>query len=881
MKEGTPNAVHLRDYSEPDFLIESVELRFELDEEETRVRSKLQLVRNHAGDRPLVLDGRDLELLDVALEGESLDQSRYVASPTQLMLPGVPDRFELEVHTRIRPQENTSLEGLYKSSGNYCTQCEAQGFRRITYYLDRPDVMARFSTTIVAGVDSCPVMLSNGNPVARGKLDDGRHWVTWQDPFPKPCYLFALVAGKLTRVEDHYRTASGRDVELHIYVESQNADKCEHAMRSLKKAMTWDEEVYGLEYDLDIYMIVAVGDFNMGAMENKGLNVFNTRYVLARSESATDGDYRGIEGVIAHEYFHNWTGNRVTCRDWFQLSLKEGLTVFRDQEFSADMGSRAVKRIDDVRLLRGAQFIEDAGPMAHPVQPKSYIEINNFYTATVYNKGAEVVRMIHTLVGQAGFRKGLELYFSRHDGQAVTCEDFVAAMEDANGADLGQFRHWYDQAGTPQLKVESRWLEESQTYEIRIEQSCPATPGEVEKQPLHIPLALGLLGADGVEIPLQLAGETAATAPGTRVFELREPVEVLRFANVGSGRPVPSLLRGFSAPVKLVYEYSDAELQFLMSHDSDPFNRWEAGQRFATRVILQMVGERAAGAALEVPKGLTDSLARVFSDTEADRELKAQLLTLPSEAYVGEFCEPVDVDGIHEARQTVRRTVAERLRGPLLQAYRVCRESEGGSESAAIARRALQNCSLGYLTVNHDSDGIQLCQRQFDGADNMTDSLAALSCLVHNELPGWKEALERFYQRWQKDPLVLDKWFAIQAGAPRPDVLADVERLLEHPAFSIANPNKVRALLGTFCAHNLARFHEQAGRGYRFLAERVLELDEINSQVAARLLQPLTGWRRYDDGRQRLMRGELGLILESKSLSSDVYEVAAKSLGVD
>jgi aminopeptidase N len=880
MKEGTPNAVYLGDYSEPDFLIDRVDLRFELAEDGTRVTSNLKLKRNHAGTRPLVLDGRALELIEVSLDGAPLEASGYVASPSQLLIPEVPDRFELEIRTLIQPQKNTSLEGLYKSSGNYCTQCEAQGFRRITYYLDRPDVMARFSTTIVADTKACPVMLSNGNPVDRGLLDDGRHWITWEDPYPKPCYLFALVAGNLSCVEGQFRTASGREVDLHIYVEPQNVDMCEHAMRSLKKAMTWDEEVFGLEYDLDIYMIVGVGDFNMGAMENKGLNVFNTRYVLASSESATDTDYRGIEGVIAHEYFHNWTGNRVTCRDWFQLSLKEGLTVFRDQEFSADMGSRAVKRIDDVRLLRGAQFIEDAGPMAHPVRPQSYIEINNFYTATVYNKGAEVVRMIRTLLDGSGFRRGLDLYFRRHDGQAVTCEDFVAAMEDANGADLGQFRRWYDQAGTPCLRVETQLDQEAGIYEMRIEQSWPATPGQTEKEPLHIPLAIGLLGPDGRDTPLRLVGETEATGSGTRVFELRKPVETLRFANVSS-EPVPSLLRGFSAPVKLVYEYSDAELQFLMSHDCDPFNRWEAGQRLATRMVLELLGARADGRPLDVPRGLVESMARVFSDTDADRELKAQLLTLPSEAYIGEFSEPVDVDGIHEVRQMVRQTLAGRLRGPLLQAYRVCRDGEGGNESAAIARRALQNCCLGYLSANHDPDGIQLCLRQFETAGNMTDSLAALTCLVHYGIAGWQEALERFYRRWEKDPLVLDKWFAIQAGAPRPDVLSEVERLLAHPAFNLANPNKVRALLGTFCARNLVRFHEQSGSGYRFLTDRVLELDTMNAQVAARLLQPLIGWRRYDVGRQTLMRGELQRILQQEPLSSDVYEVAAKSLGTD
>ncbi len=878
MKESSPRTIYRKDYRPPEFLIDHVELRFELGEESTRVQSKLALRRNGARGGPLRLDGSELELVSLALDGEPLARHRYRHESDTLTITGVPDKFELEVVTRIRPQENTALEGLYKSGGNFCTQCEAEGFRKITFFLDRPDVMSRYGTTIVADAARYPVLLSNGNPVDGGSLSDGRHWVRWEDPFPKPCYLFALVAGDLACVEDSYRTRSGRRVVLRVYVESANLDKCEHALQSLKKAMAWDEQVFGLEYDLEIYMIVAVSDFNMGAMENKGLNVFNTKYVLARSDTATDADYRGIEGVIAHEYFHNWTGNRVTCRDWFQLSLKEGLTVFRDQEFSADMGSRAVQRIEDVRMLRAVQFLEDAGPMAHSVRPDAYMEINNFYTATVYNKGAEVVRMMHNLLGREGFRRGMDLYFERHDGQAVTCDDFVVSMEHANGADLEQFRRWYAQSGTPVLAVLADWNASERTYTLTVSQSCPPTPGQQEKKPFHIPLAVGLIGPEGKDYPLWLRGEVDAGGASTRVLEVRNAVETFQFVGLPA-RPVPSLLRGFSAPVKVEYEARDDELAFQLAHDSDDFNRWEAGQKLACRVILRLVADRRRGQPLVLDSQLTEAMRRVLVDRSGDTELRAQALSLPSEAYIGELMGEIDVDGIHAAREFVRHGVATALRQDLLSTYDDL--SAAGSysiDSVAVGRRALRNVSLAYLSAGEDSESLQLCSRQYRDADNMTDTIAALALLADRDGPEVDAALDDFYRRWQEDALVLDKWFSVQAVSSRPDVLDRVRVLMEHEAFSIRNPNKVRALIGAFCAGNTVRFHDRSGRGYEFLSEQVVRLDALNPQTAARLLQPLARWKRYDPDRQTQMRSALERILGAPGLSPDVFEVASKCL---
>ncbi|MCP3668206.1 MAG: aminopeptidase N [Gammaproteobacteria bacterium] len=883
MLRDAHNTIYLKDYQPPEYLIDHVDLVFDLDETETRVRSRLQMRRNFdsvRGEKELRLDGEHLELLSLRLDGKLLSTDAYELHETGLTLFQVPDQFTLETETRILPHENTALEGLYKSGGMFCTQCEAQGFRRITWYLDRPDVMARFTTTVNASQARYPVLLSNGNPVERRELGDGRHSVTWEDPFPKPAYLFALVAGDLRWIEDLHTTPSGREVRLQIYVEPENIDKCDHAMSSLKHAMVWDEQNYGREYDLDIYMIVAVNDFNMGAMENKGLNVFNSKYVLARADTATDRDFQGIEGVIAHEYFHNWTGNRITCRDWFQLSLKEGLTVFRDQEFSADMGSRGCKRIEDVRLLRAHQFAEDAGPMAHPVRPASYIEINNFYTVTVYEKGAEVVRMQHNLLGPECFRKATNLYFDRHDGQAVTTDDFVRCMEDASDRDLTHFRNWYSQAGTPELEISSAFDSDAGVYTLSVIQRCPPTPGQPEKLLYHIPLAIGLLDSEGKNLALQLEGEAEGVI-GTRVLELAETEHQFRFVGLKS-RPVPSLLRGFSAPVKVKYGYSDEELMFLMAHDSDDFNRWDAGQTLAQRLILNMVDEREKGQKMTVPTGFVAAVAQILNDKECDKALLAELLTLPSESYLGDQMETVDVEGIHAAREQLKCQLAMELEELFVSVYNEnSGESEYRPELADIARRSLKNLTLGYLSVLDSDVSRARSKAQFDAGSNMTDVMAALGALSNSEGREWVEALESFYQHWQSDPLVLDKWFAIQATADRSDTLQQVEQLMQHPAFSINNPNKVRALVGALCAGNPIHFHRADGAGYRFLVDRVIELNGINPQIAARLLRMMARWQRYDLGRQKLMKHELERVLAEEGLSKDVFEIASKSLERD
>lgn len=873
-----------KDYCPPDYLVESVALNFFLGENQTIVTSRLQCRPNSViGEKapaPLVLDGEELELRSVFLDGRLLTEADYVLTDESLTITQVPQNtFELEITTLICPKENTSLDGLYFSNGNYCTQCEAQGFRKITFYPDRPDVMSRFTTTIDAPI-SIPVLLSNGNLVEEGEGQPGRHYAKWHDPYPKPSYLFALVAGDLVRIADTFETQSGRLVDFHIYVEKKNSDRCDHAMQSLKKAMAWDEQFFGLEYDLDLYMIVAVDDFNMGAMENKGLNVFNSKYVLAKPETATDDDYAGIEGVIAHEYFHNWTGNRVTCRDWFQLSLKEGLTVFRDQEFSADMTSRPVKRLTDVRLLRNFQFPEDGGPMAHPVRPDSYIEINNFYTVTVYEKGAEVIRMIHTLLGADGFRRGMDLYFERHDGQAVTCDDFVQAMADANSFDFDQFKKWYSQAGTPGLEVACLYNSEQMTCTIVVKQGCPSTPGQGKKELFHIPLAIGLLDGTGQDLQLHLAGHEPDT---TQVLDVTEALQKFVFKNV-SERPVPSLLRGFSAPVKLSYDYSVDELRFLLTHDSDPFSRWEAGQRLGCRIILGLADDFREQREMRLDADFVALVKGLISQAdEEDPAFLTQLLLLPSEKYLGEQLAVIDVEGIHEARKFVRRTLGAELRVLFLELYHNYADDEKYCyDQHRAGKRGLKNCALSYLMLLEDEAVLDLCMRQFEQSDNMTDELAALQAIVHNpDCPERKAVLVSFYSNWRTDNLVLDKWFALQATAPLPETLSVVKSLLDHPAFSMKNPNKVRSLIGAFCGANQTCFHNAGGAGYRFLADKVLELDGINPQIAARLLTPLSRWKRFDVGRQDVMRQELERILASKKLSKDVYEVAYKSLAKD
>ena len=882
MYRDAPHPIRLEDYRPPEFLIDRVDLRFDLDPDLTRVAADLQIRRNPAatrGDGSLTLHGEQLELDRVSIDGYPLTPAEYRVDTETLTLLRVPDRFRLQTWVHIHPAGNTALEGLYQSGEMLCTQCEAEGFRRITYFLDRPDVMTRYGVTLAADRRRFPVLLSNGNPGAQLDLGEGRHEVHWEDPFPKPSYLFALIAGDLGMVEDRFTTASGREVGLRIYVEPHNLDQCDHAMRSLKQAMRWDEERFGREYDLDLFMIVAVSHFNMGAMENKGLNVFNDKYVLARPETATDQDFAGIEGVIAHEYFHNWTGNRITCRDWFQLSLKEGFTVYRDQEFAADMGSRAVKRIHDVRALRAHQFAEDAGPLAHPVRPAAYIEINNFYTSTVYEKGAELVRMQANLLGPALFRQATDLYFARHDGQAVTTDDFVTCMEDASGRDLTQFRRWYEQAGTPELWVQGDYDPADGSYRLRVRQHTPATPGQPQKGSLHLPLAMGLLDAGGQELPLRLTIEgieegADQVKTGTRVLEVRAAAEQFRFVGL-SERPVPSLLRGFSAPVKLRFDYSDQDLEFLMARDTDGFARWDAAQTLMQRVLLRLVAEPQ----YQVPAAFFGACRLAFLDTQVVPALRAEVLTLPGESYLADQMAVVDVDGIHRAREHLRRRIGEELDSDLRSVYMA--QAETGPYAFTpdgTGRRALKGLVLAYLMAAGSPEALTWCRDQFAAAHSMTDVMAALRLLVDRGGPAGDAALAEFYRRWSTAPLVIDKWFSIQATSSRADTLGQVLHLMDHPDFSLRNPNRVRSLIGAFCTGNPVRFHTEDGAGYRFLADRVLELDPLNPQIAARLLKSMIRWRRFDRGRQGLMRAELGRVLAAEALSKDAYEVASKAL---
>ncbi len=880
MTEIAHRTIYRTEYTPPDYLIESVDLRFELGEETTVVTSRLRMKANHdiTSDVPLVLVGHRFLLTGVSLDGAPLAGERYHFDGESLTIRQLPAAFQLEIVTELRPQDNTFLEGLYRSGGMFCTQCEAEGFRAITCFLDRPDVLSLYTTTISADLKRFPVLLANGNPVAAGLLPQGRHYATWHDPFPKPCYLFALVAGELASIEDTFTTCSGREVVLKIYVEPRNREKCEHAMGSLKRSMRWDEERFGREYDLDIFMIVAVDDFNMGAMENKGLNIFNSRYVLATPATATDDDFQAIEEVIGHEYFHNWSGNRVTCRDWFQLSLKEGLTIFRDQEFSGDMGSRGVKRIADVRALRSAQFAEDGGPLAHPVRPDSYVEINNFYTMTVYNKGAEVVRMIRTLLGTERFRQGMDLYFLRHDGQAVTVDDFVLAMEEAGGVDLGQFRLWYSQAGTPTLELSGRFDPVAGSYDLTVRQSCPPTPGQPRKEPFHLPLVMGLLGRDGGELPLTLAGETT-TGAFTRTLEIRRGEETFRFMGLAA-EPVPALLRGFSAPVKLTYPYRHEELLLLAAHEADPFCRWEAGQLLASRVLLSLVADHQAGRVLSLDTGFVAAFRTLLTARGGDPAFQAEALTLPSESYLAELMPVIDPEALHEARQFVRRSLAEQLQGE----FRQLREEQLSSEpyrsdDGRAGARRLANLCLGYLTTLNSPESIALCLEQFRQADNMTDIMGGLVPLASCDCPERLTALNEFYEKWRHDRQVVDKWFSLQGGSSLPGTLAEVVALLEHPAFELTNPNRFRSLVGAFSQGNPVRFHEQGGAGYRFLGEQLQRLIPVNPQVAARLISPFTRWRRYDPTRQLLMKAELERIRRVAELPRDVYEIVEKSLG--
>ncbi len=872
-----PQAIWRQDYRPPAFVIDRVELRFELEEEVSLVHATLALRRAEgaAADAPLVLDGEQLILRSAAIDGRPLAATQYVQDAETLTIAGVPDRFELRTVVAIRPQDNTELTGLYRSSGNYCTQCEAEGFRRITFFLDRPDVMSRYRVTVVADRSRYPVLLSNGNRVEAGELADGRHYATWDDPFMKPAYLFALVAGDLRCHRGEFVTMSGRTVRLEIWVEPDNIDRCEHALRSLQRSMRWDEQRFGREYDLDIYMVVAVGDFNMGAMENKGLNIFNAKYVLARPDTATDDDYEAIEKVIAHEYFHNWTGNRVTCRDWFQLTLKEGLTVFRDHLFSADMGSAAVVRIAEVLALRTAQFAEDSGPMAHPIRPESYIEMNNFYTATVYEKGSEVIGMLRTLLGEAGFRRGMDLYFARHDGQAVTCDDFRAALADANGRDLEQFGRWYSQVGTPVLRARGEHDAAAGTFTLTLTQAPPQ--GRAAAELLHIPVAMGLLGPDGASLPLQLVGEAEASGT-TRVLELREQTQSFTFAGI-TGAPAVSLLRGFSAPVELDYPRSDDELAQLMAADPDSFARWDAGQELARRVLLRLCDDAVAGRELVMDPRLLAACGRVLADERLDGSLKAMALTLPNERILGQHQAVVAVEGLHAARQFVVRALAAGLQAQWRAIYAATGPRGPYSiEQPEIDRRRLHNLALGYLVALGEDEAVALAERQFAAADNMSDSQEALACLIEHGGRARAAALAEFHARWRGDPLVLDKWFTLQAISSHPDTLERVLALAEHPDFTLQNPNRTRALLASFGLRNQFHFHDASGRGYQLLADKVCELDPHNPHVAARLVGAFNPWRRFDAGRQAAMRAQLERIAGKTGLSKSVQEIVGRAL---
>ncbi|MCJ8168939.1 aminopeptidase N [Atopomonas sediminilitoris] len=883
MRTETPVAVQLKDYQAPDYFIERTLLDFDLYDDHSTVRAELTIARNtdKGSDLPpLRLDGQQLELVSITLDGQALAADAYQLTDSHLILQPLSANFVVHTEVRIHPENNTALEGLYRSGKMFCTQCEAEGFRKITYYLDRPDVMSAFTTTVRADKQRFPVLLSNGNPLAQGE-EGTRHWATWEDPFKKPAYLFALVAGDLWCVEDSFTTMSGRDVALRIYVEPENLGKVQHAMDSLKKSMRWDEEVYGREYDLDIFMIVAVSDFNMGAMENKGLNIFNSSCVLASPDTATDAAHQRVEAVVAHEYFHNWSGNRVTCRDWFQLSLKEGFTVFRDAEFSADMNSRTVKRIEDVAFLRTNQFAEDAGPMAHPIRPDAYIEISNFYTLTVYEKGAEVVRMLRTLLGEANFRKGSDLYFARHDGQAVTCDDFVQAMQDASGTDLGQFKRWYSQAGTPRLTVSSYFDKAAGEYTLTFQQSCPATPGQSDKLPFVIPVELALLAADGSHLPLQLKEEDNAQGC-ERVLAVTEAEQQFTFVGIAN-EPLPSLLRSFSAPVKLRYDYSREQLLALMRYDSDGFNRWEAGQQLQLEILNQLIADVQAGRELRGDVQLAEVFAGLLADTSLDAAMLAEMLTLPSEALLAELADVADVHAIHQAREFLRQSLAQALHQPMWQRYQALRavhsEQAYAASAEQIAGRSLQGKLLAYLMLSEHGDVRSACVAQFEQANNMTERLQALACLVNSPFVAEKQqALASFAAAYADDALVMDQWFSVQAGSSCPGTLAQVQALMQHPAFSLKNPNKVRALVGVFCAQNAVQFHAEDGAGYRFLADQVITLNALNPQIASRLLTPLTRWRKYAPDRQAQMRNELERIVASGELSADVYEVVSKSL---
>ncbi|QUY49963.1 aminopeptidase N [Serratia plymuthica] len=865
-----PQAKYRHDYRAPDYSITDIDLDFELDAETTRVTAVSKIKRQGAADAALVLNGEDLTLVSIQIDGQPW--SAYQLQDNKLVIEKLPAQFTMTIVNDIHPAKNTALEGLYLSGEALCTQCEAEGFRHITYYLDRPDVLARFTTRIVADKARYPFLLSNGNRVGQGELDDGRHWVQWQDPFPKPCYLFALVAGDFDVLRDSFTTRSGREVALELFVDRGNLDRADWAMTSLKNSMKWDETRFGLEYDLDIYMIVAVDFFNMGAMENKGLNIFNSKYVLAKAETATDKDYLNIEAVIGHEYFHNWTGNRVTCRDWFQLSLKEGLTVFRDQEFSSDLGSRSVNRIDNVRVMRGAQFAEDASPMAHAIRPDKVIEMNNFYTLTVYEKGSEVIRMMHTLLGEEQFQKGIQLYFERHDGSAATCDDFVQAMEDASNVDLSLFRRWYSQSGTPLLTVRDEYDAEHQQYRLHVSQKTEPTADQPEKLPLHIPLDIELYDAEGNVIALQKDGAAIGN-----VLNVTEAEQTFVFDGVAH-KPVPSLLREFSAPVKLDYPYSDQQLTFLMQHARNEFARWDAAQSLLATYIKLNVAKHQQKQPLSLPLHVADAFRAVLLDEKLDPALAAQILTLPSETEIAELFATIDPEAIAAVHESIVRCLAKEMADEWLAVYNANKTDGYRVEHADIGKRALRNLCLGYLAFGDEALADRLVAEQYRQADNMTDSLAALAAAVAAQLPCRDALMSSFDERWHQDGLVMDKWFVLQATSPAADVLTQVRGLLKHRSFSLSNPNRTRSLIGGFASANPAAFHAADGSGYQFLVEILSDLNQRNPQIAARLIEPLIRLKRYDASRQALMRKALEQLKGLENLSGDLFEKVSKAL---
>jgi aminopeptidase N len=880
MNETARRQKLLKDYAPPPYLIEEVELDVKLAPRATRVASTLRMRPNAkvaTGGKPLHLDGEGLALESVALDGKALSPSDYEFKDGSLTIPHVPAHpFTLELVTYCDPETNTALSGLYLSRGTYCTQCEPEGFRRLTFFLDRPDVLAVYTVRIEAEREAAPVLLSNGNPVEQGDIPGTtRHFAVWHDPFPKPSYLFALVGGNLAKVPDSFVTSSGRKVSLAIYVEPGKEDRCSWAMESLKRAMRWDEERFGREYDLDVFNIVAVSDFNMGAMENKGLNIFNDKLVLARPDTASDADYASIEGVIAHEYFHNWTGDRVTCRDWFQLCLKEGLTVFRDQEFTADTRSGPVERIAAVRMLKTHQFPEDAGPLAHPVRPASYIEINNFYTATVYEKGAEVCRMLQTLLGRDGFRKGLDLYFERHDGEAVTVEDFVSAMAVANARDLSQFMLWYTQSGTPELACSLDYDAHAKTARLAVSQIVPPTPGQNKKEAMLIPLKIGLIGANGDELPLKSAGASDG------LLEVRDREQVFEFRDIPSP-PTPSLLRGFSAPVRLTISLDPDQIEFLMMHDKDPFNRWQAAQTYATNLMTAAAREGGdmAGATGKEAVRLAQALGQTIGDSSLATAYRTEFLKLPSESDIArELARHVDTDAVRAARETLRRAIAGEIGSSLAELYEaIAPQGPYSPDPESTGIRALRGAALDLLVATGKPSEIVRAERHYREATNMTDSISALAILSYLDTPAREEALAHFYRRWQDEPLVLDKWFAVQARAARRDSVETVRSLLSHPKFSLKNPNRVRALIGSFVHGNPTGFNRVDGAGFALLAEQALEIDKFNPHVAARLLGAFESWRILEPVRKARAKAVLE-DLSSRKLSTDSYEIVTKTLG--